>query len=331
MNIFGNFFRIKISGSSHAENVSIEIEGCPSGIKLLSEMLQTDLQRRKPEHLGTTKRTESDIPEIVCGIKNNCTTGENIIIQFKNQNINASDYEKFQNIPRPSHADFVAMKKYGNDVDLRGGGQFSGRMTVCLVAAGVLAKQILKPAVIVADLLEVGGRKDIEQAVLEAVEKKDSLGGIIRCSVKNLPVGLGEPFFDGLESTISHIVFAVPGIKGIEFGSGFSAAKMFGSHHNDCIIDEQGTTKTNFSGGINGGISNGNELYFNVSVKPTPSIGAIQETYNFVKKKMDKIEIAGRHDVCFALRLPVVIEAVTAIALADAFLIFQNSNQIEKH
>lgn len=320
MNSFGKAFQIKISGTSHAKKIEIEINGCPSNISVDQNLFLSDLQRRKPTQAGSTKRLEEDIPEILSGIEAGKTTGEKITIQFQNKNIDASVYEQFYNIPRPSHADFTAMKKYGETVDLYGGGIFSGRMTVALVAAGVIAKQILKPAIIAAELTEVGGRKNIQQAVLEAIEKKDSLGGRIHCSVKNLPVGLGEPFFDGLESTISHIVFSVPGVKGIEFGSGFEASKMFGSGHNDCFINEKGTTKTNFSGGINGGISNGNELYFDVAVKPTPSIELPQQTFNFSTKEMDILEIKGRHDVCFALRVPVVIEAVTAISLADAFL-----------
>lgn len=320
MNSFGKIFNITVFGSSHADDVGVIIKGCPAGIQLFTDLLLPDLQRRKPTQTGTTARLETDVPEIVSGVTEGRTTGEPIKIQFKNQNFDSTAYQQFYDIPRPSHADFVAMRKYGNETDLRGGGQFSGRMTVALVAAGAIAKQILKPATVEAILTEVGGRTDIENVVQETIEKGDSLGGTIRCSVKNLPIGLGEPFFDGLESTISHIVFAVPGIKGIEFGSGFAAAKMLGSQHNDCFINEKGTTKTNFSGGINGGISNGNELYFNVSVKPTASIALPQETFNFATKNMDILQIHGRHDVCFALRLPVVIEAVTAIALADAFL-----------
>lgn len=325
MNTFGNIFKIRIFGASHAAYVGVEIEGCPSGLLLSPEMLQADLQRRKPFQIGTTKRSEEDVPEILSGVNNGMTTGSPIKIQFKNSNTNSSSYDIFKTIPRPSHADFVAMKKYGKEVDVRGGGQFSGRMTVGLVAAGAIAKQLLHPTTFVTELLEVGGRKDIEQAVLQAYKENDSLGGIVGCRVRNLPIGLGEPFFDGLESTISHIVFSIPGIKGIEFGSGFAASKMLGSEHNDCFIDENGTTKTNFSGGINGGISNGNELFFKVSVKPTASIGKPQQTFNFETKKMDTLIINGRHDSCFALRIPVVVEAVTAIALADSFLMFKKN------
>jgi chorismate synthase len=244
---------------------------------------------------------------------------------FRNHDIDSSGYTQCNHLPRPGHADFVALKKYHGFADLRGGGHFSGRLTAALTAAGVIAKEVIKPAHITAKLVEVGGNADtesgsIEKQIQEAAQQKDSIGGIIVCRVEGFPVGVGAPFFDGLESVISHAVFAIPGIKAIAFGSGFEAASMKGSEHNDMIINEIGTTKTNHAGGINGGISNGNEIYFRVAVKPTPSIGQLQQTFNFASKTMDTLTIEGRHDVCFALRLPPVVEAATAIALADLWL-----------
>jgi len=266
---------------------------------------------------GMTARRESDVPEIVSGVYNGFTTGAPITLLFRNQDIKPSDYTQFSHLPRPGHADFVAMKKYHGFADLRGGGHFSGRLTVALTAAGVIAKEIIKPVRIVATLAEAGGNADIEKNVQEAVQQRDSIGGMIECRITGLQGGVGEPFFDGLESVVSHAVFAIPGVKAIAFGSGFEAASMKGSEHNDAIIAETGATKSNHAGGINGGISNGNDLYFRVAVKPTPSIGLPQQTFNFATDTMDTLTIEGRHDVCFALRLPPVVEAAAAIALAD--------------
>ena len=271
---------------------------------------------------GMTARKEADVPEIVSGVYNGFTTGAPITLLFHNQDVNSSDYAQVRHLPRPGHADFVALKKYRGFADLRGGGHFSGRMTVALTAAGVIAKKIIKPAQIAASLVEAGGNADIEKNVREAAQQQNSIGGLIDCYIKGLPVGVGEPFFDGLESVISHAVFAIPGIKAIAFGSGFEAASMRGSEHNDVIINETGATKTNHAGGINGGISNGNEIYFRVAVKPTPSIGMPQDTFNFETKAMDTLSIGGRHDVCFALRLPPVVEAAAAIALVDLWEAF---------
>ena len=320
MNSFGKIFKITLFGESHGVCVGVVIDGCPEGIRLDEQTFTHDLSRRKSGVSGTTTRNETDTPEIISGIYNGFTTGAPITLLFHNQDINPTDYTPFNHFPRPGHADFVTLKKYRGFADMRGGGHFSGRLTVALTAAGVIAKEIIKPAQITAELVEVGGSANIEQKVKEATQRKDSLGGLIACRVKELPVGVGAPFFDGLESVISHAVFAIPGIKGIAFGAGFEAASMKGSEHNDMIIDETGTTKTNHAGGINGGISNGNEIYFRVAVKPTPSIALPQRTFNFQSKIIDTLTIEGRHDVCFALRLPPVVEAATAIALADLWL-----------
>jgi len=280
----------------------------------------TDIERRKPGAKGTTTRIETDLPQLVSGIYKGYTTGAPICIQFKNETQRSSDYDNFSQIPRPGHADFVLHKKHKGFNDPRGGGHASGRLTLCLVAAGVIAKKIIQPISIQAALIEAGGKKNIDQAIEEALKDKDSIGGIIECCATNMPIGLGEPFFESLESQISQLVFAVPATKGIAFGSGFEAANMSGSQHNDALIDKDGTTKTNHAGGINGGISNGNPLIFRVAIKPTSSTAQQQESINLASNQLEQFTVQGRHDVCIALRAPVVIEAATAIALADAYL-----------
>ncbi len=328
MNTFGRLFRISIFGESHGKAVGITIDGCPAGLPISIDDFTTDLSRRKSGAKGTTPRTEADTPQLISGIYKGKTTGAPLTILFENTNISPKDYEIFKQQPRPGHADFVAMKKFGGYADYSGGGHFSGRLTVALVAAGVIAKKIISPTTVSAKILEVGGRKDISQAIDEAMADHDSVGGLIQCSAINMPTGLGEPFFDAVESLISHIIFAVPAIKGIEFGSGFAAAGMRGSLHNDAIISAKGKTQTNNAGGINGGITNGNDLVFRVAVKPTSSIGKAQETFNFENNAVEELKIKGRHDACIALRTPPVIEAATAIVLADLMLIGQKVRRV---
>jgi chorismate synthase len=287
-----------------------------------------DFMRRKSGSLGTTHRQEEDLPEIISGVFNGLTTGAPVTILVQNKNIRSSDYEAVKEIPRPGHADFVATKKYGGFADYRGGGHFSGRLTTALVAAGVIAKKIIYPIQCDAKLIEVGGTPDMETAVKKAMDEKDSVGGIVECRINNVPAGLGEPFFDSLESSLSHIIFSIPAIKGIEFGSGFNSAKMKGSEHNDKIISMNGQTETNHSGGINGGISNGNEIIFRVAVKPTSSIAREQKTLNLKTGKMVDLKIDGRHDTCIALRVPVVVEAAAAIVLTDFMLLEQKIKRI---
>lgn len=317
MNTFGRIFKLSIFGESHGPLVGITIDGCPPGIPLSVNDFADDIERRKSGAKGTTPRIEDDTPNIVSGIFHDKTTGAPLTIIFENKNTKSKDYSKLKDWPRPGHADFVAFSKYEGFNDYRGGGHFSGRLTLALVAAGVVAKKVIDPVQIEAKLTEAYGMENIEEAIDKAVEMKDSIGGVVTCKANNLPVGLGEPFFDSMESLISHAVFAIPAIKGIEFGSGFGATKMTGSQHNDPLIDEFGKTATNNSGGINGGISNGNELMFKVAVKPTSSTPKEQESFSMDKKKMEKLIIEGRHDLCIALRVPVVVEAVTAIVLAD--------------
>jgi chorismate synthase len=227
----------------------------------------------------------------------------------------------FKDVPRPGHANFVAKKKYDGFSDIRGGGHFSGRLTLGLVTAGVIAKKIINPIDVKADLIEAGGEKNIDKAVQKAIENNDSIGGIIECRSLNMPVGLGEPFFDSVESLISHLVFSIPGVKAIEFGSGFKAAAMTGIQHNDPIITISGKTKTNHAGGINGGITNSNDLVFRIAVKPTASISKTQHTMNTKMAEMVDLEVKGRHDLCIALRIPVIVEAATAVVLADLMMI----------
>jgi len=329
LNSFGRIFRVSIFGESHGASVGIVIDGCPAGLSLLVEDFLPDLERRKGgTQKGTTPRQEEDIPIFKSGIFNHTSTGAPITIFFENKNIRSADYERQRDIPRPGHADFVARAKAGGFEDYRGSGHFSGRLTVGLVAAGVVARKLLPQINIVSKILEIGGETDLDKGLQKAIDNKDSIGGIIECRVEGLPVGLGEPFFDSVESLLSHIVFAIPAVRGIEFGTGFAAAKMFGSRHNDAIENMQGKTITNHAGGIVGGLSNGNELVFRVAVKPTSSTSKEQTTLNWETGNMETVSVKGRHDLCIALRVPVILEAVTAIVLADLFLLEQRIKRV---
>lgn len=326
MNSFGKNLRVQILGQSHGTYVGIVIDGCPPGISITPDDFKTDIERRKPGARGTTPRKEDDIPEIISGVFNDKTAGSPVTILFKNSNTRSGDYEKQRAVPRPGHADFVAHHKFHGFEDFRGGGHFSGRLTVALVAAGVVAKKVIesfsseKKITVQANILEIGGEKDLEKGLQKAVRAKDSIGGIVECRVANLPIGLGEPFFDSVESLLSHAVFSIPAVKGIEFGAGFAAAKMFGSEHNDSIINAGGQTETNNAGGIVGGLTNGNELVFRIVVKPTSSTPKEQQTLNIESGNVEPFSVKGRHDLCIALRVPVVLESVTAMVLADLLL-----------
>ena len=324
MNSFGRIFRVSIFGESHGTNVGVIVDGCPAGIALSENDLSDDLARRKSGAKGTTPRQESDKPRIVSGLFNGYTTGAPLTILFDNENTRSGDYSHLTTHPRPGHADWVAAQKFNGFQDYRGGGHFSGRITLGLVAAGVIAKKTLDGVQIDARIRELGGCNDpaqFDQIVEEAIDRQDSVGGIVECTVKGAPAGWGEPFFDSAESFISHAVFAIPAIKGIEFGAGFAAARMRGSENNDPIVEASGKTATNHAGGINGGISNGNPIVFRAAVKPTPSISTPQQTLNLENEKIEDLVVKGRHDACIALRVPVVVEAVTAIALADLALV----------
>ena len=330
MNTLGRIFRISIFGESHGESVGVNIDGCPAGLPVSVEDFHHDTERRKGGmQKGTTPRKEDDLPIFKSGIFNNKTTGAPITILFENNNTRSTDYEKQRAVPRPGHADFVAHEMFGGYEDYRGGGHFSGRLTVALVAAGVIAKKLLgSTSLVTATILEIGGEPDPEKGLQKAIDAKDSVGGIVECRVQGLPVGLGEPFFDSIESVLSHAVFSIPAVKGIEFGAGFAAAKMFGVDHNDAIENMTGKTRTNHAGGVVGGITNGNELVFRIAIKPTSSTPKEQQTMNWQTGETETFSVKGRHDLCIALRVPVVLEAVTAVVLADFMLLEQRIRRI---
>jgi len=326
MNSFGRIFRLTIFGESHGESVGINIDGCPAGLPVTAEDFSEDIERRKGgTQKGTTPRKEDDIPFFKSGIFNNTTTGAPVTILFENNNTRSADYTKQRTVPRPGHADMVARQKFGGFEDYRGGGHFSGRLTVCLVAAGVIAKKLLSKynssITVCATITEIGGEKDPEKGLQRAIDAKDSVGGIVECRVSGLPAGLGEPFFDSAESLLSHAAFAIPAVRGVEFGTGFAAARMFGADHNDAIEDAAGKTRTNHAGGIVGGLSNGNELVFRIAIKPTSSTPKEQQTLNLETNNVETFSVKGRHDLCIALRVPVVLEAVTAVVLTDLLML----------
>jgi chorismate synthase len=329
MNSFGTLFKVQILGESHGACVGIVIDGCPAGLNLVQADFVTDMERRKGgKQKGTTPRQEDDMPIFKSGLFNDTTTGAPITMLFENNNTRSADYEKQRAVPRPGHSDFTAHHKFGGFEDYRGGGHFSGRLTAALVGAGVIAKKLLNHIQIEAHIVSIGGETDIEKGIQKAIDHKDSVGGIVECVVKGLPIGLGEHFFDSVESLISHAVFAIPAIRGIEFGTGFAAASMFGVEHNDAIMDATGKTKTNHAGGIVGGYTNGNDLVFRIAVKPTSSTPKDQTTWNWETNEQAVFSVKGRHDLCIALRVPVVLEAVTAIVLADLMLLEQKIQRI---
>jgi chorismate synthase len=331
MNRFGTLFNVQIFGESHGACVGITIDGCPAGLPLQVADFVEDMERRKGgQQKGTTPRKEDDIPIIKSGLFNGLTTGAPIMMLFENNNTRSGDYEKQRAVPRPGHADFTAHHKFGGFEDYRGGGHFSGRLTAALVGAGVVAKRILKGIEVKSTILSIGGETDLEKGLQKAIDAKDSVGGIVECVVKGLPIGLGEHFFNSVESLISHAVFSIPAIRAIEFGTGFAAASMFGVDHNDAIEDASGRTKTNHAGGIVGGYTNGNDLVFRIAVKPTSSTPKEQNTLNWETNEKEIFSVKGRHDLCIALRVPVVLEAVTAIVLADLMLIDQQIPRIIK-
>lgn len=356
MNNFGRKFRVSIFGESHGELIGVVLDGVPAGLELSVQDFEEDILRRKSGAKGTTPRIEADHPTIVSGVFEGHTTGAPLTVTFRNTNTHSSDYELFAATPRPGHADLTAALKWDDCQDPRGGGHFSGRLTLPVVAAGVVAKKIIEDATVLDDtpvreinasIVELGGirRGDLstslemtgvqklertggqqvgmtdewKEAIDNALKEGDSLGAVVECVVPDIDPGYGEPFWDSVESMIAHAVFAIPGVRGIEFGDGFRAAAMKGSEHND-PIGENGRPTKNGSGGVNGGITNGAPLSFRVAFKPTSSIRKAQKTFNFQTGEMDTLEIPGRHDACFALRAPVVVEAMTAIVLADLIL-----------
>lgn len=319
MNTFGSHFKVTIYGESHQKAIGVIIDGIKPGIKYDEAVLLADLERRKPGAIGTTKRIELDYPDITSGIYKGYTTGSPIHITFLNTNTQSKDYSNLISFPRPGHADFVSINKYQGFQDERGGGRFSGRMTTGLVAAGSFAK-MMTGFNVSAKLIQAGTLTDmnrLDEYISEISKKGESIGGIIEVTVTDLPIGLGEPFFDSVESKIAAMMFSIPAVKAIEFGVGFKGISLFGSEFNDPIIDEKGTTKTNNNGGINGGITNGNPLLFRVLVKPASSVFVKQETYHFNEGKIMTQQIEGRHDAFIARRAVVVVENATHIVLAD--------------
>ncbi len=324
MNSWGNRFRVTLWGESHGAQVGVTIDGVPAGIALAESDFEADLARRRAGAAGTTPRKESDAPHIVSGIYRGFTTGAPLTVEFLNENTRSGDYASLASHPRPSHADWVAMKKFHGYNDPRGGGHFSGRITLALVTAGVVAKKILGSGVTFhTDIIEIGGSADKERFtdIIESARMdRDSVGGVVECRAEGVAAGLGEPFFDSAESLMAHLLFSVPAVKGVEFGSGFAAARMRGSEHNDPIIDAEGHTSTNHAGGIVGGITNGNAIVVRAAVKPTASISREQLSFNCASGQVDSLVIKGRHDVCITLRAAVIVESAVAIALADLTL-----------
>ena len=322
MNTFGRKFRVSIFGESHGELIGVVLDGVPAGLELSEQDFEQDLLRRKSGAKGTTPRVEDDKPQIVSGVFEGHTTGAPLTIVFKNKNTKSSDYELFAAMPRPGHADLTAALKWDDCQDPRGSGHFSGRLTLPVVAAGVVAKKVLQDATMLDDTPFSGVEAQIVEMddLDEAMREGDSVGALVECTVPDIDPGYGEPFWDSVESLIAHAVFAIPGVRGIEFGDGFDAAKMRGSEHND-PIGPDGRPLKNGAGGVNGGITNGAPIQFRVAFKPTSSIRKAQQTFNFATGEMDTLQVPGRHDVCFALRAPVVVEAMTAIVLADLVLV----------
>jgi chorismate synthase len=347
-NNIGKIFTVTSFGESHGKCVGIIIDGCPAGLPVSEKDFQIDLNKRKPTNsVASTHRTEEDKVDILSGIFNGYTTGAPVCLAVWNKDMDSSSYEKTKNLLRPGHADFSAFTKYGGFNDYRGGGRFSGRITAGFVMSGTVAMKLLKSIgiEILAHTVEIGGIKtgdskltDIRKIynnplrcadpqatnkMLEVLEKTrqegNSLGGIIEGMALNVPIGLGEPIFDTLEGDLAKALFAIPAVKGVEFGAGFTVSGMKGSENNDRFRIKRGkvVTETNNSGGILGGISNGMPITFRVAIKPTPSISQSQDTVNIDKMKNATLEIKGRHDVCIVPRAVPVVSAMTAITLCD--------------
>ena len=345
----GKLFRITSFGESHSRCVGIIVAGCPAGLAITEGDIQREVDRRKPgAGMGATARAEEDVVEILSGVFNGRSTGAPICLLVWNRDVDSSEYEKARFLPRPGHADYTAFMKYGGFNDFRGGGRFSGRITAPFVMAGAVAKKLLSLVglEVLAYTVEIGGikaepkafdeiRKNVDrnpvrcadlkaaQAMSRAIEEVgqegDSIGGVIECVAVNVPVGLGEPVFDTLEGDLAKGFFAIPAVKGVEFGSGFSAAQKRGSENNDPFIIRNGriVTATNNAGGILGGISNGMPIVVRVAIKPTSSVAKMQQTVNVQNMESNSLEIRGRHDVCVVPRAVPVVEAMMEVILCD--------------
>ncbi len=322
MNSYGNLFKITLYGESHQDAIGVVVDGVTPGTLIDIDKIKSDLELRKPKAIGTTPRKEDDEPLITSGVFNGKATGSPIHIMIKNKNVKSKDYDHLKKQPRPGHADFVAEKKYHGFQDHRGGGRFSGRLTATLVAAGSIAKMML-PYTFTNQLKQIGTLTDmskIDDYLKDIINQGDSVGGIVEVNVKGVEVGLGEPMFEKLDAELAKMMFSIPAVKGFEMGLGFKGVNALGSTFNDLIIDKNGKTKTNHAGGVTGGISNGNDITFNVFVKPTSSIQKQQNTYDFSKDMMSTLKVGGRHDVAIVRRVGIVLENAAAIVLADAYL-----------
>jgi len=350
-NTFGNIFKLTTFGESHGTAIGGIIDGCPAGIELDFDAIQNELNRRKPgQSKITTQRKEADQVEFLSGIFEGKTTGTPIGFQIKNTNQKSKDYSHVKDTFRPSHADFTYHKKYENR-DYRGGGRSSARETANWIVAGAIAKQILKDITInaytssVGDIYLLKPYQDLDFSKVESNEvrcpdntiatkmikrikeiKKEgnTIGGTITCVAKNVPIGLGEPVFNKLQAQLAKAMFSINAVKGFEYGAGFCSTSMKGSEHND-LFNEDGTTKTNLSGGIQGGISNGMDIYFRVAFKPVATIMQKQQTIN-TKGKLVEMQGKGRHDPCVIPRAVPIVEAMAALVLADFLLL----NRISK-
>ena len=344
----GLALRLSIFGQSHSEAIGMTIDGLPAGLAIDMEKLQTFLNRRAPgQNDWSTPRKEEDRPEFLCGLRDGFTCGAPLTAIIHNNNTRPKDYSQLKITPRPGHADFTAERKYRGFQDYSGGGHFSGRLTAPLCIAGGVLKQMLESKGITVDarIAAIAGIRDdspftasvadkrfpvvndavgeqMREAIQAARAEGDSVGGVIECAARGLPVGVGEPMFDGLENQIARAVFAVPAVKGIEFGVGFAAASMRGSENNDpfTVNDGRIETLTNNAGGILGGISNGMPVVFRVAVKPTPSIAKEQQSVNLNTMQPEALRITGRHDPCIVPRAVPVIEAAAALAISDLIL-----------
>ena len=326
---YGRKIKVSIFGQSHSPAIGVSIDGLPAGINLDMDELHAFLRRRSPgrDELSTA-RTEEDAPEILSGIADGVTCGAPLAIIIRNKDMRSSDYIGLKDIPRPSHADYSAHVKFGGHQDASGGGHFSGRLTAPLCAAGGICLQILRGLGIDVEARAVqigsavGDMEAMRIRVLEAKERGDSVGGIVECIATGVPVGLGDPMFDGIENRVAGIVFGIPGVKGIEFGSGFAGATRLGSENNDSFYMDGDVvrTRTNNCGGILGGITNGMPVLFRVAFKPTPSISIEQGSVCLSSGEDTILQVRGRHDPCIALRAIPCVEAAAAIALYDAYL-----------
>lgn len=346
--VYSGNLTVAIFGQSHAPAIGVSIDGFPAGFSVDFEQLAQFLRRRAPGKTPwSTPRAEADEPEFLCGLKNGATCGAPITAIIRNTNTRSADYDALLDLPRPGHADFTAQMKYGGAQDVSGGGHFSGRLTAPLCIAGGLCLQLLERQGITvrARICAIGTVKDtapftesvaqkpfpavsfdatqaMQEQIARAKAAQNSVGGVVECIIDGVPAGLGAPMFDGLENTISRLIFAIPAVKGIEFGAGFAAAALRGSENNDpfCIENGRIFTKTNHCGGILGGISNGMPIVFRAAFKPTPSIAQPQQTVSLTKKQQAVLEIHGRHDPCIVPRAVPCVEAAAAIAVLDALL-----------